>query len=130
MKVETAGLRADGTASNRQSAIAYGLKRFFTGTPCRWGHVAERYTSSGGCIACIAEAQEAKGEALGRARKMLAYGFLPKGEAIQLGSALYCSGEVLSCGHAGTQLVVDDSCQMCNQGDDKERLDLAAQLLS
>lgn len=37
---------------SRESARAAGLKRFFTGKPCRRGHVAQRYVSYGGCCAC------------------------------------------------------------------------------
>jgi hypothetical protein len=36
----------------RTDAAAFGFKRFYTGKPCRWGHVAERYTSSGNCVEC------------------------------------------------------------------------------
>jgi hypothetical protein len=35
-------------------AKACGLKRFFIGLPCRNGHVAEHYSSHGGCVACVA----------------------------------------------------------------------------
>lgn len=40
--------------SRKDSRLA-GLKRYFTGRPCPRGHVAERYTSSQGCVACAAE---------------------------------------------------------------------------
>lgn len=36
----------------REEAKAAGLKRFFTGEPCKHGHVAERFVSSGGCVEC------------------------------------------------------------------------------
>lgn len=36
----------------RQSAIAAGLKRYFTGKPCPHGHVAERRVSSFACLQC------------------------------------------------------------------------------
>lgn len=39
----------------RAEAKEKGLKRYFTGTPCRNGHVAERYSSSGRCIECVSE---------------------------------------------------------------------------
>lgn len=38
---------------SRQAAYAAGLRRFYTGQPCRKGHIAERYVSTGGCIACL-----------------------------------------------------------------------------
>lgn len=37
---------------DRKMAIAMGLKRFFTGKPCKNGHVAERFVSGSHCIVC------------------------------------------------------------------------------
>lgn len=36
----------------RKQAQAEGLKRYFTGKPCRHGHVAERWVANRGCIEC------------------------------------------------------------------------------
>jgi hypothetical protein len=41
----------------RKQALAAGLNSYFTGKPCLNGHVAERYTPSGACKECLAEAQ-------------------------------------------------------------------------
>jgi hypothetical protein len=37
---------------SRDEAKALGLKRYFTGEPCKHGHIAERYVSSGDCLEC------------------------------------------------------------------------------
>jgi len=37
---------------SRSVALAQGLKRYFTGRPCKQGHVDERHTSSGTCLTC------------------------------------------------------------------------------
>ena len=37
----------------RVEAKALGLKRYFLGTPCRNGHVCERYASNKGCLMCM-----------------------------------------------------------------------------
>jgi len=37
---------------SRKAAFAQGLVRYFTGTPCKQGHIAERYVSTGSCIEC------------------------------------------------------------------------------
>lgn len=37
----------------RADAFSAGLKKFYTGTPCRHGHYSERYTSTSGCIECL-----------------------------------------------------------------------------
>lgn len=36
----------------RWEAKAKGLKRYFNGKPCKWGHVSERLTSCGRCFEC------------------------------------------------------------------------------
>ncbi len=39
---------------SRKTAKAHGLKRYFTGKPCRNGHIAQRYVlSCGPCVECI-----------------------------------------------------------------------------
>lgn len=41
---------------SRKSAKAEGLKRYFTGKPCkRGGHIDRRYVASFGCVTCIRE---------------------------------------------------------------------------
>jgi 5-methylcytosine-specific restriction endonuclease McrA len=37
----------------KAEAKAAGLKRYFTGRPCKNGHIAERYLGGGGCVECI-----------------------------------------------------------------------------
>lgn len=39
---------------SRKDAIARGLKRYFTGKPCKHGHMDEQYVSGSGCVKCIA----------------------------------------------------------------------------
>jgi 5-methylcytosine-specific restriction endonuclease McrA len=41
--------------SAKQAAIAAGERHYFTGVPCRSGHVAKRFTSCGLCVACQRE---------------------------------------------------------------------------
>jgi hypothetical protein len=36
----------------RKEAIARGLKRYFTGSPCKNGHLAERRADNGQCLKC------------------------------------------------------------------------------
>lgn len=42
---------------SRAEAKELGMKRYFTGKPCKHGHVDERHTSSGQCIACARSSQ-------------------------------------------------------------------------
>ena len=39
---------------SREQAIELGLKRYFAGKPCKWGHMGERDTFSGRCALCAA----------------------------------------------------------------------------
>lgn len=55
---------------SRQDAAVQGRKRFYTGKPCKYGHDAQRFVSTGGCVACNAvrsqsfcRLSEANGEA-------------------------------------------------------------------
>lgn len=41
-----------GAKAAKKSAIAAGLKRYFTGAPCRYGHLAERQVANGTCVEC------------------------------------------------------------------------------
>lgn len=47
---------------SRQEAITQGLKRYYTGKPCKHGHVAERHIRNGGCLECdrLREPEKAK----------------------------------------------------------------------
>lgn len=40
---------------SRQDAKALGLKRYFTGTPCKHGHICERQVSNSACVVCHRE---------------------------------------------------------------------------
>lgn len=42
--------------AERAEAKALGLSRYYTGQPCKRGHIAERYTASAGCVACVRKA--------------------------------------------------------------------------
>lgn len=42
-----------GAIVTRKAAKAAGAKRYFTGKPCPKGHISERYTVKGTCIACL-----------------------------------------------------------------------------
>ncbi len=37
---------------SREEAYSTGKTRYFTGTPCRQGHVAQRYVRGGACVDC------------------------------------------------------------------------------
>jgi Recombination endonuclease VII len=42
-------------ATSREEAKALGLTRYFTGTPCKRGHLADRYVIAARCVLCLAD---------------------------------------------------------------------------
>lgn len=50
----------DKTILTRQQALAIGFSRYFTGRPCKNGHIAERYTAGRSCIVCTKEGNQRK----------------------------------------------------------------------
>lgn len=40
------------TVIHRSEAISLGLDRYFTGRPCKYGHIAERFTKWRDCLEC------------------------------------------------------------------------------
>ena len=48
---------------SRSDARAQGLKRYFTGKPCRQGHIVERYVGACSCTECMSLKAKARYEA-------------------------------------------------------------------
>jgi hypothetical protein len=130
-------LEADGSAASRGAAVRWGLVRYNTGKACRRGHFAERYSSTGACVECVAARGVFENAKLQEASELLRWGKLDKDKAEELGSPWYCLSEQLPCGHIAHQRVADDACRMCFEDEraeaaaiSKEQLDLVEQLLS
>lgn len=51
MKLQNVGIH---NVLSRAEAAASGLSRFYTGQPCKSGHLAERFVSNRQCVACNA----------------------------------------------------------------------------
>lgn len=41
--------------TTRIEALQMGVTRYFTGKPCKRGHISNRYTQNGGCVECMAK---------------------------------------------------------------------------
>jgi 5-methylcytosine-specific restriction endonuclease McrA len=57
----------------RKRAIKLGLKRYFTGKPCKRGHIVERYVSNLGCLTCGAASEALNKEKRRKNGKAAAY---------------------------------------------------------
>jgi hypothetical protein len=75
----------------RQEAKSLGLTRYFTGKPCKYGHVCERYSKNGRCFECNAAASNKFHNAAKSQRK--AAGILRLSEAKKLGLDFYDNGK-------------------------------------
>jgi hypothetical protein len=56
----------------RQDAMAQGKSVYFTGKPCKNGHIVQRYTTSGGCLECIRKSREYERIAIKNGREQAA----------------------------------------------------------
>jgi hypothetical protein len=45
-------VQSDNTKARREAANA-GRKTYFTGVPCKHGHMCARYVTNGGCLECV-----------------------------------------------------------------------------
>jgi Zn finger protein HypA/HybF involved in hydrogenase expression len=53
---------------SRKEAADSGLKRFYTGRPCGYGHDSARYTASGNCVMCASKSSSSYAKSLKAAR--------------------------------------------------------------
>lgn len=58
----------DNLPASRDEAIESGEVFYYTGLPCRNGHLAKRYTTSGQCIECTRAIFRAKAKRIKEAR--------------------------------------------------------------
>lgn len=47
-------------STSKAEAILAGTKHYYTGLPCKNGHLADRITNSGHCVLCLKEARNAR----------------------------------------------------------------------
>lgn len=70
----------------RQRAAACGLRRFYTGKPCKAGHLAERFVGNGQCVKCNAteaRSREARRSSIDPAYRLFSNVQRRTGQALQ-----------------------------------------------
>lgn len=92
--------------SVRKEAKALGLKRYFTGKPCKWGHISERSTSDGQCFGCQERERRLKGE---QPRN------LSRSQAASLGWERYFNGKPCPKGHVCERQTTNGCCIECHR---------------
>jgi hypothetical protein len=97
---------------SREEARELGLKTYFTGKPCRQGHIDERYVSNNICRTCAQTRQGRERDSRPRKRASS----LLRNEALRLGLKTYFSGLPCKYGHIGERYTSSSSCVPCRQG--------------
>ena len=86
---------------SRADAHAQGLRRFYTGKPCKYGHDSQRFVSTGNCIECgNARAKRFAVEANHTDGK---FAYPLKNPADYAAAWAYCQALDLASGYAPTQ---------------------------
>lgn len=105
---------------SRKDARAQGLKRYFTGRPCKHGHISQRQTSSAACFACEKSPER---NALKRRWDQASRQSAPVSNqesarrlrrlARESGGATYFTGEACRRGHLSARFVGNRECVAC-----------------
>lgn len=93
---------------SHKEALERGLKRYFTGKPCKHGHVCERSVSSYGCLECARRASAAYYKS-----KFPAKEIGPRQKAMEKGLRHYFTGKPCKHGHVCARLVSTSVCLEC-----------------
>ena len=94
----------------RKEAKENGLKRYFTGEPCRRGHLAER-AISGSCLECTRKTKLS--DELKEARRVHGDKVITKKEAVAAGLNRYFIGRECKNGHVHERYISTNQCVLC-----------------
>lgn len=96
----------------RAEAKARGLIRYFTGKPCKHGHVAERYVSTGFCMRCSHQDHKESDAARTSAQQRAERRRLRK-VAKLAGETYYLTGQPCTNGHVAHRRTASGGCVEC-----------------
>jgi len=114
----------------RKEAIERGLKRYFTGKPCKNGHVEERHTKYRECMQCNREASNATYRKWHAQKRMYELSlekaehgespqdvckFITLQEAKAIGLKRYFDGQPCGRGHISQRTVQRRDCVQCSR---------------
>lgn len=103
---------------SRKSARERGLTRYFTGMPCRAGHVAVRNVAEGKCDECRKLSWEKVRRRKGKKPFKPA---LAKRLAAEAGERFYSDGSTCPNGHTGMRWTYNGACVSCAKAASKKR---------
>ncbi len=91
----------------RSEARALSLSKYYTGRPCKQGHLGYRYTQSGTCSECI------NPKSYKEPPKQYDSRYMERPEAVKLGLSKYTTGRPCNNGHLTYRYTVSGSCSDC-----------------
>jgi len=91
----------------RSEARALSLSKYYTGRPCKQGHLGYRYTQSGTCSECINPKSHKEPP------KQYDSRYMERPEAVKLGLSKYTTGRPCKNGHLTYRYTVSASCSAC-----------------
>lgn len=89
----------------RIEAMNLGRKRFYTGVPCKYGHDAQRFVTTGNCVACNAARAKAFSDGIranSKAAQAGAFIYPLKNPADMAAAWAYCQALDIASGFAPT----------------------------
>lgn len=100
---------------SRKDALAKGLKRYFTGKPCKYGHISERRISSD-CIACgVAFGTRRQAEQRQKKPSYRSRANSPRAKAKLAGEIFYFTGKACKkSGHVSNRYTSSGYCVYCS----------------
>lgn len=98
---------------SRSKAQALGLKRYFNGKQCKWGHLAERYTYNKACLGCLKHISDEAKAATEMRRKAAS----PTARQIAQasGASTYFTGKPCPSGHVALRMTASRACVECQK---------------
>lgn len=108
----------DGMPSNRSEALKTDAPRYYTGVPCKHGHLTWRRTESGACATCLQYANRKSSPKLAgnqHFRSLLPGEVAPtsRAEAVSRGIDTFTTGKVCRNGHLDERHTLAGSCKSC-----------------
>ena len=95
---------------NHHQALAFGLKRYSTGKPCKYGHQSERYAATGICVQCVRNRKGWNRKPL----DVVFYGpFIDRETAQAQGLNQFFTAAVCKKGHLSTRYTNGSGCVQC-----------------
>ena len=107
----------------RQEAIAQGLRHYFTGKPCKNGHVAPRHVSGPGVCTecnrhknrCPKKRKEARARYVAELEAKMGQKIMTRQEAEKAGQRFYFNGKPCPKGHLSERMLPYGHCVACHK---------------